>query len=229
MKNPRQSPLCRLSCRSAYTQPPSHPVVIMIAVHAAATRPFASLNHIHIEYTVNPTYRSTRDTIPHGFDTSHWTCVELSGTPPVDVVQRPGYDEEHEGGTDVAHERGCLGEVVPAAGLPVGRSGFRHGLPVAGHVAPGSNRGAVLRGAVARGGQPGGGSSRECEVRACRGRAGRAVRRGSTLEGRVDAGRRWREFSTDAYRRRSAKHAASGALHGCRLPRGTSAPILTWR
>ena len=56
----------------------------MIAVHAAATRPFASLNHIHIEYTVNPTYRSTRDTIPHGLDTSHWTCVVLSGTPPVD-------------------------------------------------------------------------------------------------------------------------------------------------
>ena len=218
MKNPRQSPLCRLSCRSAYTQPPSHPVVIMIAVHAAATRPFASLNHIHIEYVQ----------VHEGHDPPRvrHEPLDLRGVirdAPCGLVQRPGNDEEHEGGTDVAHEGGSLGEVVPAAGLPVGRSGFRHGLPVAGHVAPGSNRGALLRGAVAPVGQPEEGSRRDCEVRAGR---GRAVRRGSTLEGRVDAGRRWREFSTDAYRRRSAKHAASGALHGPSEPFGT---ILTWR
>ena len=85
MKNPCQSPLCLLSCINAYRLPPNHPVVIMHTVHAAATTASASLNHIHIENTVNPTYRSTSDTIPHGFEISHWTCVVLSGTPPVEV------------------------------------------------------------------------------------------------------------------------------------------------
>ena len=72
MKNPCQSPLCLLSCRRVYMEPPNQPVIIMMTVHAAATAALASLNQIHIENTVNPTYRSTSDTIPHGFDTSHW-------------------------------------------------------------------------------------------------------------------------------------------------------------
>jgi len=77
VKNHSQSPSYFLRHRNTYTHPPSQPVVIMATVHAVATIASFSLNQIHALNTVNPTYKSTRDTIPHGFANSQLSCVVL--------------------------------------------------------------------------------------------------------------------------------------------------------
>ena len=74
MKNHCQSPLNCLRQMNTYTLPPSHPVVIIATVHAAAATLLPSRNQIHIENTVNPTYRSTRETTPQGLESSQVIC-----------------------------------------------------------------------------------------------------------------------------------------------------------
>ena len=74
MKNHCQSPLNCLRQLNTYTLPPSHPVVIIATVHAAAATLLPSRNQIHIENTVNPTYRSTRETTPQGLESSQVIC-----------------------------------------------------------------------------------------------------------------------------------------------------------
>ena len=77
VKNHSQSPSYFLRHFKTYTHPPSQPVVIMATVQAAATSASDSRNQIHALNTVNPTYKSTRDTIPHGFASSQLSCSVL--------------------------------------------------------------------------------------------------------------------------------------------------------
>src|SRR6056297_1144492 len=70
-----------------YSEAVKNPKIIVNAIHIIAENLLFSLNAIHIEKIVNPTYRSIKDIIPHGLDRSSPPSIKKS--PFINPLARP--------------------------------------------------------------------------------------------------------------------------------------------